>query len=116
MGTYLNKRAKFDGNITHLHNILQKIWISDHAILQALIQKVLMVNQQIINIRNFCDAFHESVPIWLNLVDHEVLFEILNSVHHPLTKSESGAIKLSCTGSKFLGVVVGSPDSLKNVC
>ena len=74
-----------------------------------------MMYQQVINVRDFRDALNESVPIRLDHFDHEVILEILNSVHHTLAKSESRAIELSSTGSKFLGVVICSPDSLKEI-
>lgn len=65
-----------------------------HAILETQIEEVIMQLQHHINVLHTLHLFDEYMPIGLNDLDHHIILQILNGVHHALSQRKRRSIKL----------------------
>lgn len=62
--------------------------------LETQIEEVIMQLQHHINVLHSLHLYDEYMPIGLNDLDHHIIFQILNGIHHALSQRERRSIKL----------------------
>jgi hypothetical protein len=94
MCSYLDELTEGNARVADVDDPLQEIWIRQHAVLQAVIQEVFVVGQNVVDVFSFRQLLHEVMPDRLDDFDHHVVLEVLNGVHHPLTQCECRTVEL----------------------
>lgn len=59
-----------------------------HAILEAQIKEVIVQLQHHINVLHTLHLLNEYMRIGLNDLNHHIIFQILNGIHHALSQCE----------------------------
>jgi len=69
--------------------------LGQHAVLKARVEEVLVETQNVIHVLHRLHLFNENVPVGLDDLDHHVVLQVLDGIHHTLAQSERRSIETS---------------------